>query len=118
MYDEEEEKDDFTTKPTFEDAHKYKMKFTVLDPLNISGSRVDLDPLSFHFLEVIDVKVSYNFIKEASISNCEQLKKIYLSCNMLANFPKLDNTPQVELIHLDNNQLQFISLAHCSPPSS
>ena len=30
----------------------------------------------------------------------------------MANFPKLDNTPNVELIHLDNNQLQYISLAH------
>ncbi|MDA0067671.1 hypothetical protein OFS07_15535 [Brachyspira hyodysenteriae] len=49
MYDEEKEEDDFTTKPTFENAHKYKMKFTVMDPLNISGSRVDLNPLSITF---------------------------------------------------------------------
>ena len=79
--------------------------------LDLSNNMIE--KLYLHdFVKLIDVKVSYNFIKEASISNCEQLKKIYLSYNMMANFPKLDNTPQVELIHLDNNQLQYISLAH------
>lgn len=78
MYDEEEEKDDFTTKPTFEDAHKYKMKFTVLDPLNISGSRVDLDPLSFNFLEVIDVKVSSKSIPRKRVCVSHALEPLYL----------------------------------------
>ncbi|PCG20555.1 phage portal protein [Brachyspira sp. G79] len=78
MYNEEEEKDDFTTKPTFEDAHKYKMKFTVLDPLNISGSRVDLDPLSFHFLEVIDVKVSSKSIPRKRVCVSHALEPLYL----------------------------------------
>ena len=79
--------------------------------LDLSNNMIE--KLDLHdFVKLIDVKVSYNFIKEASISNCEQLQKIYLSYNMMANFPKLDNTPNVELIHLDNNQLQYISLAH------
>ena len=78
MYDEEEEKDDFTTKPTFEDAHKYKMKFTVLDPLNISGSRVDLDPLSFHFLEVIDVKINSKSIPRKRVCVSHALESLYL----------------------------------------
>lgn len=78
MYNEEEEKDDFTTKPTFEDAHKYKMKFTVLDPLNISGSRVDLDPLSFHFLEVIDVKVNSKSIPRKRVCVSHALEPLYL----------------------------------------
>ena len=78
MYNEEEEKDDFTTKPTFEDAHKYKMKFTVLDPLNISGSRVDLDPLSFHFLEVIDVKVNSKSIPKKRVCVSHALEPLYL----------------------------------------
>ena len=79
--------------------------------LDLSNNMIE--KLDLHdFVKLIDVKVSYNFIKEASLSNCEQLQKIYLSYNMMANFPKLDNTPNVELIHLDNNQLQYISLAH------
>ena len=78
MYDEEKGKDDFTTKPTFEDAHKYKMKFTVLDPLNISGSRVDTDPLSFHFLEVIDVKVNSKSIPKKRVCVSHALEPLYL----------------------------------------
>ena len=78
MYDEEKGKDDFTTKPTFEDAYKYKMKFTVLDPLNISGSRVDTDPLSFHFLEVIDVKVSSKSIPKKRVCVSHALEPLYL----------------------------------------
>ena len=78
MYDEEKEEDDFTTKPTFENAHKYKMKFTVMDPLNISGSRVDLNPLSFHFLEVIDVQVSSKQIPKKRIVVSHALEPLYL----------------------------------------
>ena len=78
MYDEEKEEDDFTTKPTFENAHKYKMKFTVMDPLNISGSRMDLDPLSFHFLEVIDVKVSSKSIPKKRVCVSHALEPLYL----------------------------------------
>ena len=78
MYDEEKEEDDFTTKPTFENAHKYKMKFTVMDPLNISGSRVDLNPLSFHFLEVIDVQVNSKQIPKKRIAVSHALEPLYL----------------------------------------
>ena len=78
MYDEEKEEDDFTTKPTFENAHKYKMKFTVMDPLNISGSRVDLNPLSFHFLEVIDVQVNSKQIPKKRIAVSHALESLYL----------------------------------------
>ncbi|MEI0551321.1 DUF1073 domain-containing protein [Brachyspira intermedia] len=78
MYDEEKEEDDFTTKPTFENAHKYKMKFTVMDPLNISGSRVDLNPLSFHFLEVIDVQVGSKQIPKKRIVVSHALEPLYL----------------------------------------
>ncbi|MEI0447182.1 hypothetical protein R4J03_08995 [Brachyspira intermedia] len=78
MYDEEKEEDDFTTKPTFENAHKYKMKFTVMDPLNISGSRVDLDPLSFHFLQVIDIQVNSKQIPKKRIAVSHALEPLYL----------------------------------------
>ena len=78
MYDEEKEEDDFTTKPTFENAHKYKMKFTVMDPLNISGSRVDLDPLSFTFLQVIDVQVGSKQIPKKRIAVSHALEPLYL----------------------------------------
>lgn len=78
MYDEEKEEDDFTTKPTFEDAYKYKIKFNVFDPLNISGSRVDLDPLSFHFLEVIDIQVNSNKIPKKRIAISHALEPLYL----------------------------------------
>ena len=77
MYDEEKEEDDFTTKPTFENAHKYKMKFTVMDPLNISGSRVDLDPLSFTFLQVIDVQVGSKQIPKKRIVVSHALEPLY-----------------------------------------
>ena len=78
MYDEEKEEDDFTTKPTFENAHKYKMKFTVMDPLNISGSRVDLNPLSFTFLQVIDVQVGSKQIPKKRIVVSHALEPLYL----------------------------------------
>ena len=78
MYNEEEDKDDFTTKPTFEDAYKYKIKFTVFDPLNISGARVDLDPLSFHFLEVIDIQVNSKKIPKKRIAISHALEPLYL----------------------------------------
>lgn len=78
MYNEEEDKDDFTTKPTFEDAYKYKIKFNVLDPLNISGSRVDLDPLSFHFLEVVDIQVNSKTIPKKRIAISHALEPLYL----------------------------------------
>ena len=78
MYDEEKEEDDFTTKPTFENAHKYKMKFTVMDPLNISGSRVDLDPLSFTFLQVIDIQVNSKQIPKKRIVVSHALEPLYL----------------------------------------
>ncbi|HJH55051.1 MAG TPA: DUF1073 domain-containing protein [Brachyspira hyodysenteriae] len=78
MYDEEKEEDDFTTKPTFENAHKYKMKFTVMDPLNISGSRVDLNPLSFTFLQVIDVQVNSKQIPKKRIVVSHALEPLYL----------------------------------------
>lgn len=78
MYNEEEDKDDFTTKPTFEDAYKYKIKFNVFDPLNISGSRVDLDPLSFHFLEVVDIQVNSKKIPKKRIAISHALEPLYL----------------------------------------
>lgn len=78
MYNEEEDKDDFTTKPTFEDAYKYKIKFTVFDPLNISGARVDLDPLSFHFLEVVDIQVNSKKIPKKRIAISHALEPLYL----------------------------------------
>ncbi|WP_288550774.1 phage portal protein [uncultured Brachyspira sp.] len=78
MYDEEKEEDDFTTKPTFEDAYKYKIKFTVFDPLNISGARVDLDPLSFHFLEVVDIQVNSKKIPKKRIAISHALEPLYL----------------------------------------
>ncbi|PLV54691.1 anti-CBASS protein Acb1 family protein [Brachyspira pilosicoli] len=78
MYNEEEYKDDFTTKPTFEDAYKYKIKFTVFDPLNISGARVDLDPLSFHFLEVVDIQVNSKKIPKKRIAISHALEPLYL----------------------------------------
>lgn len=78
MYDEEKEEDDFTTKPTFEDAYKYKIKFTVFDPFNISGARVDLDPLSFHFLEVVDIQVNSNKIPKKRIAISHALEPLYL----------------------------------------
>ncbi|KLI56954.1 anti-CBASS protein Acb1 family protein [Brachyspira hyodysenteriae] len=78
MYDEEKEEDDFTTKPTFENAHKYKMKFTVMDPLNISGSRVDLNPLSFTFLQVIDIQVNSKQIPKKRIAVSHALEPLYL----------------------------------------
>ena len=78
MYNEEKEEDDFTTKPTFEDAYKYKIKFNVFDPLNISGSRVDLDPLSFHFLEVVDIQVNSNKIPKKRIAISHALEPLYL----------------------------------------
>ena len=78
MYDEEKEDDDFTTKPTFEDAYKYKIKFTVFDPLNISGARVDLDPLSFHFLEVVDIQVNSKKIPKKRIAISHALEPLYL----------------------------------------
>lgn len=78
MYDEEKEEDDFTTKPTFEDAYKYKIKFNVLDPLNISGSRVDIDPLSFHFLEVVDIQVNSKTIHKKRITISHALEPLYL----------------------------------------
>ena len=78
MYNEEEDKDDFTTKPTFEDAYKYKIKFNVLDPLNISGARVDLDPLSFHFLEVVDIQVNSKKIPKKRIAISHALEPLYL----------------------------------------
>lgn len=78
MYNEEEDKDDFTTKPTFEDAYKYKIKFNVLDSLNISGSRVDIDPLSFHFLEVVDIQVNSKTIPKKRIAISHALEPLYL----------------------------------------
>ena len=78
MYNEEEEKDDFTTKPTFEDAYKYKIRFNVLDPLNLSGSRVDNDPLSFHFLELVDIKVNTKTVPRKRISISHALEPLYL----------------------------------------
>ena len=78
MYDEEKEEDDFTTKPTFEDAYKYKIKFNILDPLNISGSRVDIDPLSFHFLEVVDIQVNSKTIPKKRIAISHALEPLYL----------------------------------------
>lgn len=78
MYNEEEEKDDFTTKPTFEDAYKYKIRFNVLDPLNLSGSRVDTDPLSFHFLELVDIKVNTKTVPRKRISISHALEPLYL----------------------------------------
>lgn len=78
MYNEEEDKDDFTTKPTFEDAYKYKIKFTVFDPLNISGARVDIDPLSFHFLEVVDIQVNSKTIPKKRIAISHALEPLYL----------------------------------------
>ena len=78
MYDEEKEEDDFTTKPTFENAHKYKMKFTVMDPLNISGSRMDLNPLSFTFLQVIDIQVNSKQIPKKRIAVSHALEPLYL----------------------------------------
>lgn len=78
MYNEEKEEDDFTTKPTFEDAYKYKIKFNVFDPLNISGARVDLDPLSFHFLEVVDIQVNSNKIPKKRIAISHALEPLYL----------------------------------------
>lgn len=78
MYNEEKEEDDFTTKPTFEDAYKYKIKFTVFDPLNISGARVDLDPLSFHFLEVVDIQVNSKKIPKKRIAISHALEPLYL----------------------------------------
>ncbi|WP_455145668.1 anti-CBASS protein Acb1 family protein [Brachyspira pilosicoli] len=78
MYNEEEDKDDFTTKPTFEDAYKYKIKFTVFDPLNISGARVNLDPLSFHFLEVVDIQVNSKKIPKKRIAISHALEPLYL----------------------------------------
>ena len=78
MYDEEKEEDDFTTKPTFENAHKYKIKFTVMDPLNISGSRMDLDPLSFTFLQVIDIQVNSKQIPKKRIAISHALEPLYL----------------------------------------
>lgn len=78
MYNEEEDKDDFTTKPTFEDAYKYKIKFNVFDPLNISGARVDLDPLSFHFLEVVDIQVNSKKIPKKRIAISHALEPLYL----------------------------------------
>lgn len=78
MYDEEKEEDDFTTKPTFEDAYKYKIKFNVFDPLNISGARVDLDPLSFHFLEVVDIQVNSKKIPKKRIAISHALEPLYL----------------------------------------
>lgn len=78
MYNEEEDKDDFTTKPTFEDAYKYKIKFNVFDPLNISGSRVDLDPLSFHFLEVVDIQINSKKIPKKRIAISHALEPLYL----------------------------------------
>ena len=78
MYNKEEEKDDFTTKPTFEDAYKYKIRFNVLDPLNLSGSRVDNDPLSFHFLELVDIKVNTKTVPRKRISISHALEPLYL----------------------------------------
>ena len=48
-----------------------------MDPLNISGSRVDLNPLSFHFLEVIDVQVNSKQIPKKRIAVSHALEPLY-----------------------------------------
>lgn len=78
LYDKEEEENDYTTKPNFENAERYKIKFTALDPMNISGSRVDLDPASFNFLEVIDIKINSKPIPKKRIAVVHALKPLYL----------------------------------------
>lgn len=110
MFDEEKEENDFTTKPTFEDAYKYKMKFTVLDPLNISGSRVDLDPLSFHFLEVVDVKVGSIPVPKKRIAVSHALEPLYLDTrtSLIPFSPPSVFYNMVELLQQYDNAIKSI----------
>ena len=73
-----EDKDDFTTKPNFNDAENYDIRFNVLDPQNIAGSTFDSNPASFHFLELIDIKVDNQLIPRKRIAISHALEPLYL----------------------------------------
>ena len=73
-----EDKDDFTTKPNFNDAENYDIRFNVLDPQNIAGSTFDSNPASFHFLELIDIKIDNQLIPRKRIAISHALEPLYL----------------------------------------
>ena len=73
-----ENKDDFTTKPNFHNAKRFDIRFNVLDPQNIAGSTFDLNPLSFHFLELINIKVDNQLVPRKRIAISHALEPLYL----------------------------------------
>ncbi len=73
-----EDKNDFTTKPNFNNAENFDIRFNVLDPENIAGSTFDSDPTSFHFLELIDIKVDNKIVPRKRIAISHALEPLYL----------------------------------------
>ena len=47
LYDKEEEENDYTTKPNFEDAERYKIKFTALRPYEYQRFKGRFRPCEF-----------------------------------------------------------------------
>lgn len=78
LFNKELQKADFTTKPNFTEAENYDIKFNVLDPQNLSGATMDVDPMSFHFLELIDIKIQNKLIPRKRIAISHALEPLYL----------------------------------------
>ena len=73
-----EDKDDFDTKPNFYNAKDFDIRFNVLDPQNIAGSTVDTNPISFHFLELINIKVDNQLVPRKRVAISHALEPLYL----------------------------------------
>lgn len=78
LRNKEDDKEDYETKPCFDDADKFDFKFITLDPLNMSGTRIEQDPLSFNFLEFIDYKVGTIATNKKRLLITTALKPLYL----------------------------------------
>lgn len=72
------DKDDFETKPNFNNVSDFEIFFNVLDPQNISGSVVDNNPLSSTFLQLIDIKVDNQIVPRKRIAVSHAVEPLYL----------------------------------------
>lgn len=72
------DKDDFETKPNFNNVSDFEIFFNVLDPQNISGSVVDTNPLSSTFLQLIDIKVDNQIVPRKRIAVSHAVEPLYL----------------------------------------
>lgn len=128
IFNTKEKKVDLDIIPVCEEADDYAIKFIPLDPLNLSGSSIDINPLSVNFLEFNKVRIKGKDIRKGRIHTVFGMQPLYLD-NRTSLIPYSPPSVYYNIIDLIDNYNQAIesvsyllykagAIIHKYPPKS